>query len=71
MFGCDVGVNVCGSITASIILSTTFFEHTAAEVIGLREIDFRTIGAGEPGPITRHLHQVFHQVVRGQAPRYQ
>lgn len=43
---------------------------TAAEVIGLREIDFRTIGAGESGPVTRHLQEVFHKVVRGQEPRY-
>lgn len=52
------------------IADEVFVCGTAAEVIGLREIDFRTIGAGESGPITRHLQEVFHKVVRGQEPRY-
>lgn len=52
------------------VADEVFVCGTAAEVIGLREIDFRTIGAGESGPITRHLQQVFHKVVRLQEPRY-
>ena len=42
-----------------------FLTGTAAEVTPVREIDFRTIGAGEPGPITRALQDRFFQVVRG------
>lgn len=42
---------------------------TAAEVIGLREIDFRTIGAGDTGPITRSLQEAFEAVVTGRHPR--
>lgn len=38
---------------------------TAAEVIGLREIDFRRIGSGVGGPVTRRLQQAFADVVRG------
>jgi branched-chain amino acid aminotransferase len=38
---------------------------TAAEVIGLREIDFRKIGSGMSGPVTRRLQQAFSDVVRG------
>ena len=38
---------------------------TAAEVIGLREIDFRKIGAGVSGPVTRGLQQAFSDLVRG------
>lgn len=52
------------------IADEVFVCGTAAEVIGLREIDFRTIGNGESGPITRHLQKVFHDVVRGREPRY-
>ena len=52
------------------VADEVFVCGTAAEVIGLREIDFRTIGSGESGPITRHLQQTFHKVVRGQEPRY-
>jgi branched-chain amino acid aminotransferase len=46
-----------------------FVVGTAAECIGLREIDFRVIGNGATGPITRKLQQDFHDVVRGRHPR--
>lgn len=42
---------------------------TAAEVIGLREIDFRVIGSGRTAPITRTLQQAYHAAVRGDHPR--
>jgi branched-chain amino acid aminotransferase len=43
---------------------------TAAEVVALREIDFRSIGSGRTGPVTRRLQEAFHAAARGQAPRY-
>jgi branched-chain amino acid aminotransferase len=42
---------------------------TAAEVIGLREIDFRTIGSGKTGPITRALQEEFEKLVHGKHAR--
>ena len=42
---------------------------TAAEVIGLREIDFRIIGTGRTGPVTRVVQQAYHALVRGEHPR--
>jgi len=42
---------------------------TAAEVIGLREIDFRTIGSGRTGPITRALQDAYRAVVSDNHPR--
>jgi len=42
---------------------------TAAECVGLREIDFRVIGSGKTGPVTRALQEAFHAAVRGQHPR--
>ena len=42
-----------------------FVSGTAAEVIGLREIDFRKIGAGETGPVTQRLQRAFTKAVRG------
>ena len=42
---------------------------TAAEVIGLREIDFRKIGSGASGPVTRRLQQAFSDLVRGRHRR--
>jgi branched-chain amino acid aminotransferase len=38
---------------------------TAAEVVAIREIDFRTIGAGKMGPITHKIQQTFQEVVHG------
>jgi branched-chain amino acid aminotransferase len=42
---------------------------TAAECIALREIDFRTIGRGTAGPVTRALQKAFHAAVRGEHAR--
>lgn len=42
---------------------------TAAEVIALREIDFRTIGSGATGPVTRRLQQAYHAATKGEHPR--
>jgi branched-chain amino acid aminotransferase len=45
-----------------------FVTGTAAEVIGLREIDFRTIGTGRT-PVTHALQHAYHAAVRGEHPR--
>src|SRR5690349_9918226 len=42
---------------------------TAAEVIGLREIDARPIGDGRSGPVTRELQQAYHDATQGRHPR--
>ncbi len=47
------------------IADEVFVCGTAAEVIGLREIDFRVIGDGKAGPITRALQLEFDKLVSG------
>lgn len=47
-----------------------FVSGTAAECIGLSEIDFRTIGAGVTGPVTRKIQHTFHEAIRGRLPQY-
>jgi branched-chain amino acid aminotransferase len=47
-----------------------FLTGTACELTPLREIDDIPIGAGEPGPITRRIQQVFDDAVHGRAPQY-
>ncbi len=42
---------------------------TAAEIIALREIDFRVIGRGGTGSITRRLQEAYRLVVRGRHRR--
>jgi branched-chain amino acid aminotransferase len=48
-----------------------FVSGTAAECIALSEIDFRVIGSGQTGPITRQLQQAYHAVIHGNGPRSQ
>jgi len=43
---------------------------TAAEVVGVREIDYRPTGNGQVGPVTRHLQQRYFDVVHGRDRRY-
>ncbi len=43
---------------------------TAAECIGLSEIDFRKIGDGKTGPITRAIQNVYHDLIRGKVAKY-
>jgi branched-chain amino acid aminotransferase len=42
-----------------------FLTGTAAEVIGVVEIDGRPIGDGTPGPVTRLLREKFYRYARG------
>lgn len=42
---------------------------TAAELIGVSEIDGRRIGAGVTGPTTRELQDLYHAATTGQHPR--
>ncbi len=48
-----------------------FVVGTAAECIGLSEIDFRKIGSGQTGPVTQSIQKVYHDVIHARAPRYE
>jgi branched-chain amino acid aminotransferase len=52
------------------IADEVFVCGTAAEVLGIREIDFRAIGSGGRGPITSRLADLYTRVVHGQESRY-
>jgi branched-chain amino acid aminotransferase len=41
-----------------------FLTGSGAEVIPVVRVDNRTIGSGQPGPITRDLIQRFHKLTR-------
>lgn len=42
-----------------------FFTGTAAEITPVRSVDRIPVGAGKPGPVTRHLQQRFLDVANG------
>lgn len=46
------------------IAEECFLTGTAAEVIAVVSLDGRTIGEGQPGPITQDLHRRFHDLTR-------
>ncbi len=53
------------------IADEVFVCGTAAECIGLSEIDFRTIGSGKTGPVTREIQHVYHDLIRGKLAKYE
>lgn len=44
---------------------------TAAEVIALNEIDYRKVGDGRTGQVTRAIQKVYHDAIRGRLPQYE
>ncbi len=52
------------------IADEVFVCGTAAECIGLSEIDMRRIGDGKTGPVTRAIQKVFHEAIRGKLAQY-
>ncbi|HSO12198.1 MAG TPA: branched-chain amino acid transaminase [Anaerolineales bacterium] len=53
------------------IADEVFVCGTAAEVIGLSEIDFRKIGDGRSGKVTRAIQNIYHDAIRGKLKKYE
>jgi branched-chain amino acid aminotransferase len=51
------------------IADEVFVCGTAAECISVSEIDYRTIGQGRMGPVTRQIQRTFFQTVHGDGAR--
>jgi branched-chain amino acid aminotransferase len=47
-----------------------FLTGTAAELVPVREIDDHTVGAGEPGAVTREVQSQFDDALHGRSERY-
>jgi branched-chain amino acid aminotransferase len=70
----DLGYQVVETLVSRdqlYIANEVFVCGTAAECIGLREIDFHTIGDGATGPVTRTIQKVYQEAVHGKLPQYQ
>jgi branched-chain amino acid aminotransferase len=48
-----------------------FFTGTGAQITAITRVDYRPIGAGQMGPVTTKLREVFFDVVRGREEKYQ
>jgi branched-chain amino acid aminotransferase len=53
------------------IADEVFVCGTAAEMIGLSEIDYRKIGAGVTGPVTGKIQEIYHDAIRGKIEKYE
>lgn len=56
--------------TELYIADEVFFCGTGAEITPVGEVDHYTVGNGGVGPLTTRIEQLFHEVVRGQHPKY-
>ena len=52
------------------IADEAFFTGTAAEVTPIREVDGRTVGRGQRGPVTAKLQKAFFDCVTGKSERH-
>ncbi len=52
------------------ISDEVFLTGTAAEITPIREVDFRMIGTGKPGKITKDLQSTFFEIVHGKSEKY-
>jgi branched-chain amino acid aminotransferase len=69
----DLGYQVeIGNIRPEDLLECdeAFFTGTAAEVTPIRQVGEQVLGAGERGPVTTRIQDVFFATVRGREPRY-
>ncbi|MFP3979676.1 MULTISPECIES: branched-chain amino acid transaminase [Marinobacter] len=52
------------------VADEAFFTGTAAEVLPIRELDGRAIGAGKRGPVTEKLQAMYFDAVKGKLPQH-
>ena len=57
--------------TEMYISDEAFLCGSAVEIIPVVSIDQRPIGEGQIGPVTKAIHEIYGNVVRGQRPAYQ
>lgn len=51
------------------VADEVFVCGTAAEVVGLREVDMRQVGTGKTGPVTKKVQHAFEELTRGRHTR--
>jgi branched-chain amino acid aminotransferase len=51
------------------IADEVFVSGTAAECTAVSEVDYRPVGTGRMGPVTRQIQTAFFETVRGEGPR--
>ncbi len=47
-----------------------FLTGTAAKITAVVRVDYRDLGTGEMGPVTRQLREIYEDIIRGREPKY-
>jgi len=56
--------------TELFIAEELFMTGTAAQVVAVTRVDFRSVGAGVMGPVTTELRTRYEDILRGKNPKY-
>jgi len=56
--------------TELFLAEEAFLAGTGVEIVPVTRVDHRTIGSGQPGPVTEALRRVFFSAVHGRLPKY-
>jgi branched-chain amino acid aminotransferase len=56
--------------TEVYLAEEAFFCGTGVQIAAITKVDYRPIGKGKLGPITRELRRLYFDVVRGRVPKY-
>jgi len=70
----DLGLEIVEQVVSRdqlYIADEVFVCGSAAECVPICEIDFRVIGSGRGGPITRKVQKAYQAVIHGQNEKYQ
>jgi len=56
--------------TEVYLAEEAFFCGTGVQIAAITKVDYRPVGTGKLGPITRDLRRLYFDVVRGRVPKY-
>ena len=56
--------------TEIYLAEEAFFCGTGVQIAAITSVDYRPIGTGQLGPITRELRRIYFDIVRGNVPKY-
>lgn len=56
--------------TELFICDELFMTGSAAQIVAITKVDYRPVGKGEMGPVTKKLRELFDGVVRARNPKY-
>ena len=56
--------------TELFICDELFMTGSAAQIVAITKVDYRSVGKGEMGPVAGKLRELFNEIVRARNPKY-